>query len=40
MFYADAVAGLVAWPRTAVLRKRPGLAQGRPWRREPESFMG
>lgn len=40
MFHADAVAGLVAWPRTAILRKRPGLAQGRPWRREPESFMG
>lgn len=39
MFYADAVAGLLAWPRTAILRRRPGLAQGRPWR-EPESFMG
>lgn len=39
MFYADAVAGLLAWQRSAVLKKRPGLAQGRPWR-EPESFMG
>lgn len=39
MFYADTVAGLIAWQRSAVLRRRPGLAEGRPWR-EPESFMG
>lgn len=39
MFFADAVAGLLAWPRTSVLRTRAGLATGRPWD-EAEGFMG
>jgi coproporphyrinogen III oxidase-like Fe-S oxidoreductase len=39
MFHADTVAGLLAWRRSQLLRRRPGLKDGRPWR-QPESFMG